>query len=137
MAAPVEFFNPALWREWLSAEVGQLGYATFWLAVGQIIFINALLSGDNAILIAMACRGLPPPQRRWGLIIGAGLAALLRIVFTAVLASLMMLPYLKLIGGALLFVGARAGLYWIAGGDILCIIAVVLSAWVLMIEILR
>jgi YjbE family integral membrane protein len=102
VAALAEFFNPALWREWLSAGVGQLGYTTFWLAVGQIIFINALLSGDNAIVIAMACRGLPPPQRRWGLIIGAGLAGLLRIVFTAVLASLMMVPYLKLIGGALL-----------------------------------
>ena len=41
------------------------------------------------------------------------------------------------IGGALLFVGARSGLYWIAAGDILCIIAIVLSAWVLMVEILR
>jgi YjbE family integral membrane protein len=102
VAALAEFFNPALWREWLSAGVDQLGYTTFWLAVGQIIFINALLSGDNAIVIAMACRGLPPPQRRRGLIIGAGLAALLRIGFTAVLASLMMIPYLKLIGGALL-----------------------------------
>lgn len=108
MAAIVEYFNPALWREWLSAGVDQLGYTAFWLAVGQIIFINALLSGDNAIVIAMACRGLPQPQRRWGLVIGAGLAALLRILFTVVLASLMMLPYLKLIGGAgLLYVSAK------------------------------
>ena len=82
--------------------VDQLGYTAFWLAVGQIIFINVLLSGDNAIVIAMACRGLPERQRRWGLIIGAGMAALLRIVFTVILASLMMLPYLKLIGGAAL-----------------------------------
>jgi YjbE family integral membrane protein len=108
VAAIVEYFNPALWREWLSAGVDQLGYTAFWLAVGQIIFINALLSGDNAIVIAMACRGLPQPQRRWGLVIGAGLAALLRILFTVVLASLMMLPYLKLIGGAgLLYVSAK------------------------------
>ena len=108
MAAITEFFNPALWREWLSAGVDQLGYTTFWLAVGQIIFINVLLSGDNAIVIAMACRGLPQPQRRWGLIIGAGLAALLRIVFTVVLASLLTLPYLKLIGGAgLLYIAAK------------------------------
>lgn len=108
MAAIVEYFNPALWREWLSAGVDQLGYTAFWLAVGQIIFINALLSGDNAIVIAMACRGLPQPQRRWGLVIGAGLAALLRILFTVVLASLMMLPYLKLIGGAgLLYISAK------------------------------
>jgi YjbE family integral membrane protein len=56
----------------------------------------------------MACRGLPQPQRRWGLIIGAGLAALLRIVFTVLLASLLLLPYLKLIGGAgLLYISAR------------------------------
>jgi YjbE family integral membrane protein len=108
VAAIVEYFNPALWREWLSAGVDQLGYTAFWLAVGQIIFINALLSGDNAIVIAMACRGLPQPQRRWGLVIGAGLAALLRILFTVVLASLMMLPYLKLIGGAgLLYISAK------------------------------
>jgi YjbE family integral membrane protein len=108
VAAITEFFNPALWREWLSAGVDQLGYTTFWFAVGQIIFINALLSGDNAIVIAMACRGLPQPQRRWGLVIGAGLAALLRILFTVVLASLLMLPYLKLIGGAgLLYISAK------------------------------
>ncbi|HEV3158821.1 MAG: TerC family protein [Xanthobacteraceae bacterium] len=97
-----------MWREWLSAGVDQLGYTAFWFAVGQIIFINALLSGDNAIVIAMACRGLPQPQRRWGLVIGAGLAALLRILFTVVLASLLMLPYLKLIGGAgLLYISAK------------------------------
>jgi YjbE family integral membrane protein len=108
VAAITEFFNPALWREWLSVGGAQLGYSTFWLAAAQIVFINALLSGDNAIAIAMACRGLPQPQRRWGLIIGTGLAALLRIVFTAVFASLMLLPYLKLIGGAaLLYISAK------------------------------
>jgi YjbE family integral membrane protein len=108
VSAIAAFFDLALWREWFSAGVDQLGYTTFWLAIGQIIFINALLSGDNAIVIAMACRGLPQPQRRWGLVIGAGLAALLRIVFTAVLASLMLLPYLKLIGGAgLLAIAAK------------------------------
>src|SRR5215470_13426367 len=108
MAAITDFLSSVWWRDWLSAGVDQLGYTTFWLAVGQIIFVNALLSGDNAIVIAMACRGLPQPQRRWGLIIGAGLAALLRIVFTVVLASLLTLPYLKLIGGAgLLYISAR------------------------------
>lgn len=108
MAAITEIFNLALWREWLSAGVDQVGHTTFWFAVGQIIFINALLSGDNAIVIAMACRDLPQPQRRWGLVIGAGLAALLRIFFTAVLASLLMLSYLKLIGGAgLLYIAAK------------------------------
>ena len=108
MASIIEYFNPALWGAWLRAGVDQLGYTAFWLCVGQIIFINVLLSGDNAIVIAMACRGLPEQQRRWGLIIGAGMAAVLRIVFTVILASLMMLPYLKLIGGAgLLYIAAK------------------------------
>jgi len=104
----IEYFNPALWGAALRAGVDQLGYTAFWLAVGQIIFINVLLSGDNAIVIAMACRGLPEQQRRWGLIFGAGMAALLRIVFTVILASLMMLFYVKLIGGAgLLYIAAK------------------------------
>lgn len=108
MASIIEYFNPALWGAWLRAGVDQVGYTAFWLAIGQIIFINVLLSGDNAIVIAMACRELPEQQRRWGLIIGAGMAALLRIVFTVILASLMMLPYLKLIGGAgLLYIAAK------------------------------
>ena len=108
MASIIEYFNPALWGAALRAGVDQLGYTAFWLAVGQIIFINVLLSGDNAIVIAMACRGLPEQQRRWGLIFGAGMAALLRIVFTVILASLMMLFYVKLIGGAgLLYIAAK------------------------------
>ena len=102
------YISPALWRDWLNASINQLGYTDFWLAVGQIIFINVLLSGDNAIVIAMACRDLPERQRRWGLIIGAGLAAVLRIAFTVVLAELMTLSYLKLIGGAaLLYIAAK------------------------------
>jgi YjbE family integral membrane protein len=108
VASIIEYFNPVLWGAWLRAGVDQLGYTAFWLAVGQIIFINVLLSGDNAIVIAMACRGLPEQQRRWGLILGAGMAALLRIVFTLILASLMMLSYVKLIGGAgLLYIAAK------------------------------
>jgi YjbE family integral membrane protein len=108
VASIIEYFNPALWGASLRAGIDQLGYTAFWLAVGQIIFINVLLSGDNAIVIAMACRGLPEQQRRWGLIIGAGMAALLRIIFTVILASLMMLSYLKLIGGAgLLYIAAK------------------------------
>src|SRR5262249_37416253 len=53
--------------------------------------------------IAMACRGLPPRQRLWGMILGAGVAVVLRIVFTFVVASLMTLPYLKIVGGLALF----------------------------------
>jgi YjbE family integral membrane protein len=81
---------------------------TFWLAVGKIIWINVLLSGDNALVIAMACRGLAPRQRVWGMVIGAGIAVVLLIVFTGVVARLMVLPYLKLVGGlALLAIAAK------------------------------
>jgi YjbE family integral membrane protein len=80
----------------------------FWLAVGKIIWINVLLSGDNALVIAMACRGLAPRQRLWGMLIGAGIAVVLLIVFTGIVATLMALPYLKLVGGlALLGVAAK------------------------------
>jgi len=103
-----EYFHPALWRDWLHAGVDQFGYTAFWLAVLQIIFINVLLSGDNAVVIAMACRGLPPHQRRWGLVIGAGIAVVLLIAFTGVVVTLMVLPYLKLVGGlALLVIAAK------------------------------
>jgi YjbE family integral membrane protein len=80
----------------------------FWLAVGKIIWINVLLSGDNALVIAMACRGLHGRHRMWGMIIGAGIAVVLLIVFTGIVVTLMALPYLKLIGGvALLVIAAK------------------------------
>ncbi len=80
----------------------------FWVAVGQIIWINVLLSGDNALVIALACRDLQPRQRLWGMILGAGVAVILRIIFTGIVATLMELPYLKLIGGlALLVIAAK------------------------------
>ena len=80
----------------------------FWLAVGKIIWINVLLSGDNALVIAMACRGLQPRQRLWGMVIGAGIAVVLLIAFTGVVATLMVLPYLKLVGGlALVVIAAK------------------------------
>src|ERR1700744_1340671 len=81
---------------------------TFWLAVGKIIWINVLLSGDNALVIAMACRGLHGRHRLWGMIIGAGIAVVLLIAFTGLVATLMALPYLKLVGGlALLVIAAK------------------------------
>ena len=80
----------------------------FWLAVGKIIWINVLLSGDNALVIAMACRGLAPRQRLWGMVIGAGIAVVLLIAFTGIVARLMVLPYLKLGGGiALMVIAAK------------------------------
>jgi YjbE family integral membrane protein len=81
---------------------------SFWLAVGKIIWINVLLSGDNALVIAMACRGLHGRHRLWGMIIGAGIAVVLLIAFTGIVATLMSLPYLKLIGGlALVVIAAK------------------------------
>ncbi len=74
----------------------------FWVAAGQIIGVNIILSGDNAVVIALACRMLPPRQRLWGMILGAGVAVLLRILFTMVVAQAMGYPYLKLVGGLLL-----------------------------------
>jgi YjbE family integral membrane protein len=100
--------NPALWGDMLHASVDSMGHAAFWAAVLQIIFINILLSGDNAVVIAMACRDLPQRQRLWGLVIGAGVAVILRLVFTGVVGELMLQPYLKLVGGlALIYVAAK------------------------------
>jgi len=81
---------------------------TFWLAALQIIWINVLLSGDNAVVIALACRSLPPRERMWGLLLGAGAAVVLRIFFTIIIAQLMGLPFLKLVGGlALLWIAVK------------------------------
>jgi YjbE family integral membrane protein len=80
----------------------QLFQAPFWIAALQIIGVNIILSGDNAVVIALACRMLPPRERFWGMILGAGVAVLLRVVFTLVVAEAMQYPYLKLIGGVLL-----------------------------------
>jgi YjbE family integral membrane protein len=74
----------------------------FWVAVFQIIWIDLLLSGDNAVVIALACRQLPPHQRVWGIALGTLAAIVLRIVFTGLVTTLMTMPYLKLIGGVLL-----------------------------------
>ena len=74
----------------------------FWLAVLQIIWIDILLSGDNAVVIALACRKLPQRQRVWGVVLGTMVAITLRVIFTGVVTTLMSVPYVKLIGGALL-----------------------------------
>ena len=86
----------------MEAIWAEFGQPAFWLASVQIIWINILLSGDNAVVIALACRMLPPKQRLWGMILGAGVAVVLRIVFTGIVAQLMTFPFLKLIGGLLL-----------------------------------
>jgi YjbE family integral membrane protein len=72
------------------------------LKLVQIIWINIILSGDNAVVIALACRGLPADKQRSGMIIGALVAIGLRIVFTLLVASLLTTPFLKIVGGCLL-----------------------------------
>ncbi len=75
----------------------------FWLSVLQIVWIDLLLSGDNAVVIALACRSLPEKQRKIGIWLGAGAAIFLRIVFALIVSYLMGLPFLKVLGGLLLF----------------------------------
>lgn len=74
----------------------------FWLAVFQIIMIDIVLSGDNAVVIALACRNLPPEQRRQGILWGVAGAVGLRVVLTMLAALVLNLPWLKLVGGVLL-----------------------------------
>src|SRR2546422_10958184 len=75
----------------------------FWLGLGAIIWVNIILSGDNAVVIALAARSLPAHQQTKAVIWGAGAAVVLRIVLTIVAVELLKLAYLKLLGGALLF----------------------------------
>jgi YjbE family integral membrane protein len=80
----------------------------FLVAVVQIIWINILLSGDNAVVIALACRNLPPKQRLSGMVLGTATALLMRLVFVGVVSTLMAVPYLKTVAGiALLWIAAK------------------------------
>ena len=103
MGSFAQMMDPAAWLAMVSSGWNDMGHAEFWVALVKIMWINILLSGDNALVIAMACRGLPPKQRMWGMILGAGVAVVLRIVFTGVVATLMLLPWLKIVGGLALF----------------------------------
>ena len=87
----------------LSVNLGANMQPQFWVSVIEIIWINVLLSGDNAIVIALACRGLVPKQRVAGVVFGTCVALLLRVAFTSVVVTLMYVPYLKIAGGAALF----------------------------------
>ena len=86
--------------EWLTPQ--------FWVAVTEIFLVNMLLSGDNAVVIALACRNLSPRARRLGVFWGVVAAIVLRIVLTLFAMSLLVFPYVKLVGGALLvWIGVR------------------------------
>ncbi len=104
----LSIFDPATLSGLIAQFKSDLHQPAFWLSVGKIIWINVLLSGDNALVIALACRGLNAQHRLWGMILGAGAAVFLRIIFTGIVATLMEWPYLKLIGGlALLVIAAK------------------------------
>ncbi len=75
----------------------------FWVSLLQIIWIDLLLSGDNAVVIALACRSLPEKQRKWGILLGAGAAVGLRILFALAVSFLLGVPFLKVLGAVLLF----------------------------------
>jgi len=90
--------------------------ASFWLAVGQIIMIDILLGGDNAVVIALACRNLPPKQRTQGIIYGTMGAIVLRVILIAFALALLAVPYLKIVGALLLlWIGVKLMLP--EGGD--------------------
>jgi YjbE family integral membrane protein len=74
----------------------------FWLALFQIILINIVLSGDNAVVIALASRSLPPSQQKKAILFGSIGAIVLRLILTFFAVYLLSLPYLKLAGAALL-----------------------------------
>src|SRR5256714_11392875 len=104
----LQIFDPATITTFIAQFQSEMQQPAFWVAVGKIIWINVLLSGDNALVIALACRGLASRQRLWGMIFGAGAAVILRMIFSGIVASLMELAYLKLVGGlALLVIAAK------------------------------
>ena len=80
-----------------------LTHTPFWIALGQIIIIDILLGGDNAVVIALACRKLPPDLRRKGIIFGTAGAIILRVILIAFAMYLLALPFLKFVGAILLF----------------------------------
>ena len=86
----------------------EIHHPQFWVNLSKIIWINVLLSGDNALVVALACRALEPRQRLWGMILGTVAAVMLRIIFTVVIATAMGMPFLKLAGGlALIVIAAK------------------------------
>lgn len=85
-----------------------LSSANFWAALGSIVLTNIVLSGDNAVVIALAARALPPEHQRKAIVFGSAAAIVLRIVLTLAAVKLLQLPYLKVVGGALLlYIGVQ------------------------------
>lgn len=89
--------------QWLNTAMEMMGeWGPTGVQILKIVWINILLSGDNAVVIAMACRSLLPRQRIIGITLGAGAAVLLRVFFTVILQYVLELAWLRLIGGFLL-----------------------------------
>ena len=96
----------------------ELTSAAFWAALGSIILANILLSGDNAVVIAMAARSLPPHQQKKALLFGSAAAIVLRVVLTLIAVEMLKWPFLKIIGGVLLvYIGVTLLLEDDGGGD--------------------
>jgi YjbE family integral membrane protein len=83
--------------------IEELATQAFWLGLLKIIGVNIILSGDNAVVIALAARSLPPAQQKQAVFWGAGAAIVLRIILTLFAVALLTLPWLKLVGSLLLF----------------------------------
>jgi len=81
----------------------ELASQAFWIGLAKIIGVNIVLSGDNAVVIALAARSLPERQQKLAILWGAGAAVVLRIILTVFAVALLALPWLKIIGGLLLF----------------------------------
>jgi YjbE family integral membrane protein len=84
----------------------ELTSPAFWAALGSIIWVNILLSGDNAVVIALAARALPPQQQKKAIFWGSAAAIVMRIALTIIAAQMLRWPFLKIIGGlALIYIG--------------------------------
>jgi len=81
----------------------ELTSAAFWAALGSIIWVNIILSGDNAVVIALAARSLPPSQQKQAIFWGSAAAIVLRVVLTIIAVEMLKWPWLKIIGAVLLF----------------------------------
>ena len=83
-------------------DLGHMFTGAFFFGLLNIMFINIILSGDNAVVIAMAVRSLPKKERQWGIILGTAGAVVLRIGLTFVAAKLLEVSFVKLAGGLLI-----------------------------------
>lgn len=94
--------------EWMADWFASEFTPDFWVKLLQIIWVDIILAGDNAVVIAMACRALPDKTRRWGIILGAMVAILLRVLFAGIITTLLAIWGLKVAGGlALIYIAVE------------------------------